>query len=303
MFIADTHSDTLYNMGCKGRTWADEMITPERLRQGGVTLQTFALWSGRYGINGDYEGIAAGELSAVPMLLEAGMKQVDDPADAKEGELNFMLSLEGCEVFDKDIAQVAVWREKGIRMGALTWNNENSIGTPAKLDQTKGLTAYGLRVVKEMQRLGMAVDTSHLSDAGFYDIYAKTDLPPLASHSCCRALCNHFRNLTDDMLRLMIRNGGYIGINFCPSFLSEDKHASCETIAEHIDHVCQLGGAANVGLGSDFDGIESTPVDFRHPGDTGNMIEALRRRGYKEQDIEGIMGRNLLAYYERIRVS
>ena len=302
MFIADTHSDTLYSIGWKHETWKDLMITPERLAQGGVTLQTFALWSGRDGLAGDYEGIAAAEYGAVPVLTAAGLKQVDDPSEAKEGELSFMLSIEGCEVFDKDIAQVEVWRRRGIRMAALTWNNENSIGSPAKGGSTRGLTAYGVQVVREMQRLGIAADTSHLNEAGFYDIFLKTDRPPLASHSCCRALCDHFRNLTDDQLRLMIREGSYVGINFYPSFLSESGTADCETIAQHIDHICQMGGEGIVGLGSDFDGIGTTPTDLRHPGDLGNLAAALRRHGYPEAAIEGIMGGNLLAYYRRIAV-
>jgi len=302
MFIADTHSDTLYNIGVQGMGFDQLMITPERLRQGGVNLQTFALWSGRDGRNGDYEGIAAREYAAAAVMEAAGLRKVDDPCEAKEGEHCFMLSLEGCEVFDHDIAAVGLWRERGIRMGALVWNNENNIGMPAKLDAKPGLTAYGIQIVKEMQRLGMAVDTSHLNEGGFYDIFAKTDRPPLASHSCCRALCEHCRNLTDDQLKLMIREGGYVGINFYPWFLSKEGKADCELIAQHIDHICQLGGASIVGFGSDFDGIEVTPDDLRHPGEMGNLTDALRRRGYTEETIVGIAGLNLLAYYDRIRV-
>ena len=151
-----------------------------------------------------------------------------------------------------------------------------------------------------MQRLGMAVDTSHLNEGGFYDIFARTDRPPMASHSCCRALCDHCRNLTDDQLKLLIREGGYVGINFYPSFLSPEGTADCDLIARHIDHICQLGGEKIVGFGSDFDGIETTPADLRHPGELGNLTEALRRLGYSEEAIAGVAGGNLLAYYDRI---
>lgn len=301
MLIADTHSDTLFEMGVKHTPAEGLAITPERLREGGVTLQTFALWTGREGNRGDVAGIVAAEMDALPRLKAAGLRQVDDPAEAKEGEQCFMLSFEGCEMFDEDIAQVALWREKGVRMAALTWNNDNRIAHAAKSGSTEGLTDYGVRVVREMQRVGMAVDVSHLNEAGFYDIFAKTDVPPLASHSCCRALCDHSRNLTDDQLRLLIREGGYVGINFYPWFLSPDGQADCALIARHIDHICQMGGEKAVGLGSDFDGIECTPSDLRHPGEIGHLMDALRALGYPQSAMEAIAGGNLVAYYARMK--
>ena len=151
-----------------------------------------------------------------------------------------------------------------------------------------------------MQAVGMAVDTSHLNEAGFWDILEKTDVPPLASHSCCKALCDHFRNLTDDQIRAMIDKGGYIGVNFYPAFLSADGKADAARVAEHIDHICQLGGAGIVGFGSDFDGIETTPSDIRHAGEVPNLLDALRNRGYDGETLEGIAGMNLVRYFERI---
>ena len=298
MFIADTHSDTLYAIGVHNAK--NTMITPARLHEGGVTLQVFALWTGGKGNKGDVAGIVAAEMSAVPGMIAAGLKQVDDPALAREGEHSFMLSVEGGEVFEKDLSTIAAWREKGVRMAALVWNNENRIGFPAKGGSTQGLTEYGVAAVKEMQRLGMAVDTSHLNEAGFYDIFAKTNLPPMASHSCCRALCDHPRNLTDEQLKLMIREGSYVGVNFYPWFLSDAGKADVKRVAEHIDHICQLGGAEIVGFGSDFDGIECVPTGLEHAGQMPNLIAELRARGYDQATIEGIAGKNLLAYYSRI---
>lgn len=300
MFITDTHSDTLFAMGVQHATAEQLMITPERLRQGGVTLQTFALWTGSKGNKGDVAAIVEAELSQLPALTKEGLRQVTDPDDAKDGENCYMLSIEGGEVFEPGIETVAAWREKGVRMAALLWNNENALGYPAKSGDTRGLTDYGLRVSREMQRVGMAVDVSHLNEAGFYDLFQKTDKPPMASHSCCKALCGHFRNLSDDQLRLMIREGGFVGVNFYPFFLSDDGKADAETIARHIDHICQMGGAGIVGFGSDFDGIECTPDDVRHPGEIGSLLDALRRLGYSEDAIAGVAGENLRAYFRRI---
>ncbi len=301
MFIADTHSDTLFSLGVMERPLAECCITPARLMQGGVTLQTFALWSGPKGPHGDYEAIAEKEYAAVARLKEAGLRQVVSPAEAKEGENAFLLSLEGCEVFQKGLSAVADWHDRGVRMGALVWNHQNAIGTPAKVNADDRLTDEGIAVVHEMQRLHMAVDVSHLNKGGFYDLFRRGHVPPMASHSCCRALCDHFRNLTDDQIRMMIQYGGYIGVNFYPVFLSADGKADSVTIAQHIDHICQMGGAEIVGFGSDFDGIECTPEDVQHPGQMGNLLKALRDYGYSEEAIEGIAGKNLLAYYDRIQ--
>lgn len=295
MWICDTHSDTLFAMGVEKN--ASPVITPARLRQGGVTLQTFALWSGRQGNKGDVKGIMDAEMSMVPTMLAAGMKQVDDPTEAKEGESSFMLSIEGAEIFESGLHTVAEWREKGVRMVALLWNNENKLGQSAKSGSAQGLTDYGVQVVKEMQRLHMAVDTSHLNEAGFYDIFAKTNLPPMASHSCCKTLCDHCRNLSDEQLRLLIREGGYVGINFYPYFLNVDGKATLETVVEHIDYICQMGGEKTVGFGSDFDGIDCCPIGLENPADIPALLSALRKRGYSEATIEDIAGKNLLRYF------
>lgn len=212
-----------------------------------------------------------------------------------------MLSMEGCELFEAGLSTVVEWAEKGVVMGALVWNNPNELAYPGFLPENKGLTAYGLQVAKEMQRLGMAVDVSHLSDAGFYDLMNKTHQPPIASHSCCRKLCSNGRNLTDHMIRALIAGGGYIGVNFYPVFLSDDGTATIETLVNHIDHICQLGGDQIVGFGSDFDGIEVQPEGLADCAALPALLSALKKRGYSEEAIQRIAGENLCAYFERIR--
>ena len=300
MFIADTHSDTLFNLA-RGAKIDEVDITPARLHDGGVTLQVFAMWSGPKGPGGDYAALAEKEYAARQQFIDAGIPQVDDPSEAKAGKPHFMLSLEGCEVFQDGLEKVAFWRERGVRMGAPVWNNENALATPAKKNADDGLTDYGVKVINEMQRHGIAVDVSHLNEQGFYDLFMKGSRPPMASHSCCRSLCDHFRNLTDDQIRMMIQYGGFIGVNFYPAFLSEDKVADTTTLAQHIDHICQLGGAEIVGFGSDFDGIERYPEDLRHPGQMENLLRALRDYGYNKAAIERIAGQNLIEYYQRIK--
>lgn len=297
MFIADTHCDTLYAMATQP-AGDPLMITPDLLRQGGVTLQTMALWTGPKGQNA--ETLAEKEMAQIARLTEAGIRQVTDPADAKMGEHCFMLSIEGGELFQDDIASVQRWYDKGVRMAAITWNNSTRIACSAKSRSTEGLSDYGVQVVHEMQRLGMAVDVSHLNEAGFWDLFRKGHRPPMASHSCVRSLCDHFRNLTDEQLRAMIQYGGYVGVNFYPHFLAEDGKATVRTVAEHIDYICQMGGSEIVGFGSDFDGIEVCPEGLEHAGLIPNLLDELRRMGYSEDAIAGVAGENLRAYFQRI---
>lgn len=299
MFIADTHADTLFAMGVAHA--AKLAITPERLCRGGVTLQTLALWTGPEGNKGDVEAIVQAELAQLSALEAAGLRQVDDPAQAREGESCFMLSVEGGEVFEAGLHTVEAWRNRGVRMAALTWNNDNLLGHPAKSGSDEGLTVYGIQVAREMQRVGIAVDVSHLNEASFWDLFARGSRPPMASHSCVRSLCDHFRNLNDDQIEAMVQYGGYIGVNFYPAFLSEDGRATARTVAEHIDYICQMGGAEIVGLGSDFDGIECAPRGLEHPGDLPNLFNELRRMGYSEEALAGIAGGNLRAYFQRIQ--
>lgn len=296
MFIADTHCDTLYAMA--RHPGERLMITPELLRQGGVTLQTLALWTGPKGADAD--ALAEEELAQLPRLTAVGLHQVDDPAQAKEGECCFMLSIEGGELFQSDLASVQRWRERGVRMAAISWNNPTRIAQPAKSGSREGLSDYGVQVIREMQRVGMAVDVSHLNEAGYWDLFRKGDRPPMASHSCVRSLCDHFRNLTDEQLRAMIQNGGYVGVNFYPHFLSRDGQATVRTVAEHIDYICQMGGEKIVGFGSDFDGIEVCPDGLENAGQIPALLEELRRMGYSEDAIAGVAGGNLRDYFQRI---
>lgn len=296
MFVADTHCDTLYAMA--RHPGEKLMITPELLRQGGVTLQTLALWTGPRGVDAD--ALAEEELAQLPRLTAAGLRQVEDPADVKEGECCFMLSIEGGELFQDDLASVQRWRERGVRMAAISWNNPTRIAQPAKSGSNEGLSDYGVQVIREMQRVGMAVDVSHLNEAGYWDLFRKGDRPPMASHSCVRSLCDHFRNLTDEQLSAMIRNGGYVGVNFYPHFLTRDGKATVRTVAEHIDYICQMGGEKIVGFGSDFDGIEVCPDGLENAGQIPALLEELRRMGYSEGAIAGVAGGNLRDYFQRI---
>lgn len=297
MIILDTHADTLYRRSQHPHDKLD--VTPEKLKQGGVSVQTMALFVGGSPALPDIAAAFDGMWRESEKLPKEGLKQVTDYRDARDGEAAFIFSVEGCDLLEGHLELLADWRKKGVRMAALTWNYKNCIGTPAKLDAFSPLTPFGKEAVKEMMRLGIAPDTSHLNERGFYDLL-EMGIVPLASHSCCKALCNHARNLTDDQLKALFQAGGYVGVNFYPYFLREDGKADLESVCDHVAHMLDMGGEGHIGFGSDFDGIECKPKGLSGPQDFPALLNALRRRGVTEDQIEGIAGKNLMAYYDRI---
>ncbi len=296
MLICDTHCDTLYKLAAHPEWPLD--VTMDRLKAGGVSLQTLALYVGGDPRPEPVKKLFAGMLSRLESLKEAGWVQVFDPRDAVEGKVRVMLSIEGCEIFGNSLEAIAEWRERGVRMAALTWNYVNALGTPAKVNATDGLTPFGRQAVREMVRLGIAPDTSHLNEQGFYDIL-EMGVAPVASHSCCRALCSHARNLTDDQLKALFKAGGYVGLNFYPWFLKDDGKCTLDTLADHLLHMLELGGEGMIGFGSDFDGIEVKVPGLENPADLPALFDTLQRRGITGETLEGIAGMNLLNYYDR----
>ncbi len=297
MILFDTHADTLYKRACHPGEALD--VTPERLSQGGVTVQTMALFVGGSPELTDIAGVMERMWALGDQLPLEGVEHLTDYRDAKEGVRAFIYSVEGCDLLKNGLEQLKAWRDKGVRMAALTWNYENCMGTPAKKDVSSPLKPFGREAVREMARLGIAPDTSHLNERGFYDLL-EMGVVPLASHSCCRALCGHSRNLTDGQLKALFQAGGYVGINFYPFFLSDDGKADLDTVCDHALHMMDLGGENHIGFGSDFDGIERKPEGLSGPQDFPALFTALRRRGVTESQIEAMAGKNLMAYYDRI---
>lgn len=306
MIIVDTHCDTLLARSVEKNTFTGShgpQVTPDRLRDGGVTLQVCALFVDSRGPKGlsmdELDAMAAAELAAVPQLTDHGVRKVDSPFDAKEGDTCMMLSIEGGEIIGDSLEKLADYRRKGVRLFSLTWNHENLIAYPHCSGGQHGLKPFGWEVVRALDTLGIAVDVAHLGEGGFWDLIFNATKPPMTSHSCCRKLCNHTRNLTDDQIRALIDRDGWMGINFYTAFLTDAKQSSAETVVDHIVHVGELGGIGHVGFGSDFDGIDSAPVDVQHPGQIPNLLEAMARRGFSQSEIEGVAGQNFLRYFRQ----
>lgn len=233
-----------------------------------------------------------------------GVRLALSAADIREaharGELAVLLNIEGAEGIQGSLGLLRNYYRLGVRMMGLVWNHRNEVASGVGEEGYRGgLTPFGREVVREMNRLGMLIDLSHITPPGFFDVLEISEDPVLFTHGNCRALFDHRRNLTDEQIKALAEHGGVFGISFVRAFLGGES-ATLETVAEHIDHVCQLlGNADHVAYGSDFDGADM-PQGLEDVAHLPELTAALVRRGYRESDLEKILGGNYLRVFERV---
>ncbi|MGE5628950.1 MAG: dipeptidase [Solirubrobacterales bacterium] len=203
------------------------------------------------------------------------------------------LTLEEGAVIEGSLQNLKEFFNLGVRLMTLTWNFPNEIGFPNFEMKYKdmGLTPFGKDVVQQMNELNMIIDVSHLSDEGFYNVADISSKPFLASHSNSRTVTNHYRNLSDDMLKILGNKGGLAGLNFEKTFLGNSPYGRISEMVNHIKHMVNIGGIEIMALGSDFDGIE-TPSEINDISQMDKLYYALKDNGFKESDIEKIFFKN-----------
>jgi membrane dipeptidase len=309
--VVDTHVDTVLHLVGNGRTLGSRQteghIDLPRLREGGVNCQFFAHY-----VEFEYKPDRA--LNRFLELLDTFYSEVEQNNDrvevalskedilriAGEGKVAAVISIEGGEPISGDLAVLRNLYRLGVRAIGLTWNERNDIADGVgEWRSAGGLTRFGVEVVEEMNRLGMIVDVSHLSEPSFWDVIEYSHKPVIASHSNARTLCNHVRNLKDEQIRALAENGGVMGVVFAPGFVDQE-HATLEGVLDHIDHIVDLVGPDHVGLGSDFDGITSTPEGLEDVSCLPSLTAGLIERGYTERNIEKILGENYLRVFEEV---
>lgn len=215
----------------------------------------------------------------------------------KQGKISAFLTFEDGRAIDGKLENLKKYYDKGIRLISLTWNSANCFGAPNSSDSavmSKGLTDFGKEAVEVMNELGIIIDVSHLSDGGFMDVAKLTRKPFIASHSNCRSLCPHQRNLTDEMIRIISEKGGVAGINFVPGFLDHDVTCRSNNVAlitNHIHHMINIGGTDCVALGSDFDGFGGN-LEVDGPDKMHLIFEKLKKDGLSEDTIEKVAYKN-----------
>ncbi len=304
-----------------------------RLREKGYLLQNFALfvflgsgedpWEQLQALYGVYQE----EMERNKDLIKPVYCYADIEKNRREGKISSLLTVEEGAVCKGETAKLTRLYEMGVRMMTLTWNFPNEIGYP-NLDremgqkiraagknvtdeqvkayfntpnEKNGLTETGKQFVAEMERLGMIPDVSHLSDAGFWDVYRCTKNPFVASHSNARAVCPHVRNLTDRMIRALAERGGVTGLNFCADFLVQKpvgtkNPGTIADIVAHAKHIYQVGGIEVLGLGSDFDGID-THEELQGAQGMDLLADALVKGGFTPAQVDKIFFENVLRVY------
>ena len=319
--VFDGHSDLLYDVTRRrlaGETHVLERRHLSRLRRGGVEGLVLALWYGRGQGQTFWEGVpgagdpacrletmlacAQAEFAECPWLTVVRTAEEAEAARARGNRYAF-LCVEGMEALgpevERDIDRLAA---RGLRLGMLTWNEENPLAAGAAQDPSKGLTALGRRALRRMEDRGIIVDVSHLNDGGFRDVIRLARGPVVASHSNCRRLCPHPRNLTDDQLRAIRDSGGVVGLNVHHKFVHADPaRRTAETLALHAAHMAEVMGIEHVACGFDF-------CEFMGPGNDGaagladcgeipHLFQALERLGMSAAERESIARNNFLRIF------
>lgn len=324
MTCFDAHSDLLYDV-TRRRLAGEEHILEthhlDRLRSGGVEGLVLALWYGdSQGLTfwRDVPGADREDVRLAAMLDHARaelarcsqiqlVRTVREAEAAREaGKLYAFLGIEGMAAFGTDAGALDRCYESGVRLGMLTWNEENALAAGAGGDPGKKLTAPGRAVVRRMRELHMLVDVSHLNDAGFWDVMDLAGGPVIASHSNCRALCDVRRNLTDGQLRAIRDTGGVVGLNVYHGFVhAEAEKQTAEMLARHAAHMAEVMGVEHVGCGFDFCEFMGPPdndgaAGLEDASRIGNLFYWLEKLGMSREERELIARGNFLRVFRQV---
>ena len=359
--LVDTHNDIPSTAIEKGLSFDQDLTHKthsdlQRMKAGGVDLQFFSIWCD--GNKKDPFAWANREMDTVmawtnrnpqSMVLTLTPNEIYNAVNDKK--LAVMFGVEGGHMIENDLVKLDSLFKRGARYMTLTWNNSTNWATSA-LDETtkgdsikhKGLTDFGKQVVKRMNELGMLIDLSHVGEQTFWDAIHITTKPVLVSHSCVYAICPHRRNLKDEQIKAIGKNGGVIHLNFYSGFLDSafEKRSTAFTakhktemdsllkinpepyfmqvflfekypaevntlrpplslLIDHLDYIVKLIGVDHVGLGSDFDGVNSLPRELDDVTDYPLITKALLERGYRKKDIRKILGGNFLRLFKAIQ--
>lgn len=363
--VIDTHNDVLSSATMKGLNIENDLSGKThsdlaRFKKGGVDIQVFSIFCDeRFGKDTAFQ-YANTEIDSLYALVNRNrnkMMIVTDPAQlqqaVKQEKLGCMMGVEGGHMIEDNLAYLDSFYKRGVRYMTLTWNNSTSWATSA-MDETAssgspagesrrkaGLNEFGKQVVRRMNELGMIVDLSHVGEQTFWDAINLSTRPVIASHSCAYSLCPVFRNLKDDQIKAIGKNGGVIHLNFYSGFVdsqyvqrqkqfrahhqkeidslkalqwtsygidewlaktypseAEALRPSLSRLLDHLDYMVRLAGVDHVGIGSDFDGISSSPQGLDDVTGLPRLTKALLERGYSKKDVEKILGGNFIRVFK-----
>lgn len=355
-FVIDTHIDTLIRILDGNYDLMENdpegHISLPYLKEGGYDAVIFSLWvepslfPNRAKRLLDLYDALQQQLQKHSKDIELALTPEDIIRINKKGKVAALMGIEGGHGIEGDIRILRVMHQLGVRYLTITWSVNNEFAdSSSENEKWGGLSPLGKELIKEMNKLGMIIDVSHVSDKTFFDILKITNKPIIASHSSVRAICSHHRNLTDDQLKALAKNGGVVFINFYPAFLDEEyrkaikkaydelnpqleeikkkykddfskvwvysnklikdrmaseKQVPLDKIVEHIDYVVKLIGDDYVGIGSDFDGMPTTPVGMENASKLPQLTLKLLQKGYSEESIKKILGGNFIRVFKEV---
>ncbi|MEO5684099.1 MAG: dipeptidase [Chitinophagaceae bacterium] len=357
--VTDTHNDVLTTVTMKGLRMEDDLTGKShsdiaRFKKAGIDVQVFSIFCDqRFGKDTafKYANIQMDSLNAIIQRNPDKMALVTSPAALatalQQKKLACMMGVEGGHMIEDRLDCLDSLFKKGARYMTLTWNNSTSWASSAADESknnlpfgTKGLTGFGKEIVRHMNQLGMMVDLAHVGEQTFWGAINITSKPVIVSHSCAWSLCPVPRNLKDEQIKAVGKNGGVIDVNFYSGFLDSNymkrkelfltahntERDSLKQLAwvsyeidewiskkypaeadalrpplslliDHIDYMVKLAGVDHVGLGSDFDGIESAPKELDDVTGMPLITKALLQRGYSKKDVEKILGGNFIRVF------
>jgi len=357
--LIDTHNDILSNILITkqdvGKLQSTGNFDLVRAKQGGLDGQIFSIWCGEEYGTGKAFAMANREIDSLYALIARYPDKITLVHNSKElqkavkqQKMAAMIGVEGGHMIEDRMDYIDSLAKRGMNYLTLTWNNSTSWATSArdevmKKDSLKhpGLTDYGKQIVKHLNELGVMVDVSHVGEHTFYDVIATSTKPVIASHSCAYTLDPNRRNMKDEQLKALAKNGGVICLNFYSGFVdsayspkvaaflhqhkkeldsltqvyhdgdlanirlnaiyrseSDKIRPPLSLLIKHIDYIAKLIGVDHVGIGSDFDGAESYPLELDSVADYPKITEELLKIGYSEKDIDKILGGNVLRVFK-----
>jgi membrane dipeptidase len=321
--LIDTHNDVPsrtvagFDIGPRASSGHTDLV---RLREGGVGAVFFSVYVSAEYVKGNRSANRALQMIDTvrhdivgrypnDFMLATTADEIE--AAHRQGKIAALMGLEGGHAIEDSLRLLRDYYRLGVRYMTLTHANTNNWADSsgdmdkASVQHHNGLTDLGKQVVREMNRLGMIVDISHVADKTFWDVLAVSSAPPFASHSSCRAFCTAPRDMTDEMIVALAKKGGVVQINFECSFLTQAARdafvakekqppATLDDVVKHIDHVVKIAGIDAVGIGSDFDGVDCIPTGMEDVSKFPSLTRALLEKGYKAEDIRKIYGGNTL---------
>lgn len=306
--IFDAHCDVLYKMWLNDKiSFVDSEVLHvnyENLVFAGGKVQCFAIYIPESVRFNDRFNVALEMIDIFyerVIKLNPKMKLVLEKGDIlklKDDEIGAILTLEGCDAIGHDIVKLKTLYRLGVRSVGLTWNYANAVADGALEKRNGGLSNFGIEVVELNNQLNIWTDVSHLGETSFWDTIGIAKFP-IASHSNAYSLFHHPRNLKDDQIKAIIQKNGVIGITFVPYFLSEDyQNVHIKDVINHIDYICSLGGEKNIGLGSDFDGIDDMVMGLENFSRYEMLIIELQKH-FSDEQISRICYQNFVDHFPK----